>query len=218
MGHSVAFLPQTACWSIFKNRRISIFSMGDYPWRCRIPTNSHVPCGRTTADCASADFSRENGSGRRKPPISPVRTAARMQILTRTLISPGIVTHVAGNDTGVKHRHNGCAGIGRSVKPFCVRAGLVLLILSASPAVFFCFGPRYNRPSAALRNSPSGCFASRAALEFELAPGFVDGDGRAVGQVKASQARAHRQSHLLGNMRAEHDIRRIGNIAWLRAE
>lgn len=65
---------------------------------------------------------------------------------------------------------------------------------------------------------PTGPFRLRAALEFELAPGFVDGDGRAVGQVKASQARAHRQSHLLGNMRAEHDIRRIGDIARLRAE
>ena len=59
---------------------------------------------------------------------------------------------------------------------------------------------------------------SRSALESQLAPGFVDGDGCAVGEVQGTQGRAHGQSHLLGHMRALHDVHRVGDVTGFRAE
>lgn len=44
-------------------------------------------------------------------------------------------------------------------------------------------------------------FSSRSARKIELAPGFVDGDGRAIGEIQGTQGRAHGQSHLFGHMR-----------------
>lgn len=61
-------------------------------------------------------------------------------------------------------------------------------------------------------------FSSRSALETHLAPGFVDGDGRAIGEVQGTQGRAHGQSHLLGHVRAFHDVHRVGDVAGLGAE
>ena len=67
--------------------------------------------------------------------------------------------------------------------------------------------------------SEAHCASSlRPALEPQLAPGFVDGDGCAVGEVQGTQARAHWQSHLFGHVRTGHNIHRIGNIARFRAE
>ena len=56
------------------------------------------------------------------------------------------------------------------------------------------------------------------AGEVQLSPGFVDGDGGAVGEIQATQRRTHRQTHLLGHMRAGHDVHRIGDIARFRTE
>lgn len=61
-------------------------------------------------------------------------------------------------------------------------------------------------------------FSSRSARKIELAPGFVDGDGRAIGEVQGTQGRAHGQSHLFGHMRALHDVHRVGDVAGLGAE
>ena len=56
------------------------------------------------------------------------------------------------------------------------------------------------------------------AGKVQLSPGFVDGDGGAVGEIQATQRRTHRQTHLLGHMRAGHDVHRIGDIARFRTE
>ena len=62
------------------------------------------------------------------------------------------------------------------------------------------------------------CFSLLAALEVQLTPGLIDRNRGAVRQVQATQARAHRQTDLLGHMRAEHDVHRIRDVARLRAE
>ncbi len=73
MGRSGAVFPQTAFWSIFKNRRIPTFSMGDYPRRGWNSINSHGLCGRKAMDCEIRDFSRENSRGFRNSLTSPGR-------------------------------------------------------------------------------------------------------------------------------------------------
>ena len=69
---------------------------------------------------------------------------------------------------------------------------------------------RYSKAHRAFSSAPSS--------EVELAPGFVDGDGRAIGEVQGTQGRAHGQSHLFGHMRALHDVHRVGDVAGLGAE
>ena len=49
--------------------------------------------------------------------------------------------------------------------PYCLRAGLASFLWCASRR-FFCFGPRCNRPSAALQNSPQGCFVHAPPLNL----------------------------------------------------
>ena len=108
MGHSVVFLPQTAFWSIFKNRRIPTFSMGYYPWRGWIPINSHGLCGRKVMDCEIRDFSRENSRGFRNPLTSPGRkqTAWRFRLGFSSVLKQG--QSPCTGDATAKRQHGGC--------------------------------------------------------------------------------------------------------------
>ena len=59
---------------------------------------------------------------------------------------------------------------------------------------------------------------SAAALESQLPPGLVDGDGGAVGQVQTAQAGPHGQPDLFGYVRASHDVHGVGDVAGFGSE
>lgn len=50
MRRFITVLPKSVLESIFKNRGIPTFVLGDYPYERDIRTNSRIPRGRSTSD------------------------------------------------------------------------------------------------------------------------------------------------------------------------
>jgi hypothetical protein len=108
MGRSGAVFPQTAFWSIFKNRRIPTFSMGDYPRRGWNSINSHGLCGRKAMDCEIRDFSRENSRGFRNSLTSPGRKQPAWRFRLGLPSVPKRGQSPCTGDATAKRQHGGC--------------------------------------------------------------------------------------------------------------